>query len=216
MGLHRAGFDVTGVDIKPQPRYPFRFIQADAMTFPLDGYDFIWASPPCQAYSWSSARWRRSGEREYPDLIDATRDRLIAAGVPYVIENVVGARRKMRRPITLCGQSFGLGVVRHRLFESDFFLMAPSHVGCVGAVTRDLVSVTGHGAPGRWYRAVTVAGHGGNSKQFSLSIWKEAMDIDWMTRDELTQSIPPAYSEFIGKQAIQYLESTERSPDAGD
>lgn len=209
MGYYRAGFtDIVGVDIKPQPRYPFRFIQADAMTFPLDGFDAIHASPPCQAYSVGSARWRRNGSREYPDLLANTRERLVEARAPYVIENVEGARSLMVEPVRLCGQMFGIGVVRHRLFEMNWFCWSPVHVPCSGAVTRDLVSVTGHGPPGRHYRAVTVAGHGGNSRKFSLSIWKDAMGIDWMKRDELTQAIPPAYTEYIGRHLIAHIEAS--------
>ena len=204
VGYHRAGFEVVGVDIKPQPRYPFEFIQADAMTFPLDGFDAIRASPPCQNYSIGAARWRNAGY-EYPDLIDPIRQRILSTGLPYVIENVSGAAKLLRDPIRLCGQSFGLGVVRHRYFEMNWFCLQPFHVRCAGAVTRDLLSVTGHGPPGRWYRAVTVAGHGGNTRSFKLSVWKEAMGIDWMTRDELVESIPPTYTEYIGRRLIEVL-----------
>ncbi len=205
-GYQRAGFYVVGVDIEPQPHYcGDEFIQADAMTFPLEGFDAIHASPPCQAYSIGAARWRNSGEREYPDLLGPTRSCLVGASVPYVIENVEGARKRMCSPMRLCGQSFGIGVVRHRLFETNWLCLAPVHSPCAGAVTRDLVSVTEHGPPGRYYRAVTVAGHGGNSKSFKLSTWREAMGIDWMTRDELTQAIPPAYTEYIGKQLMAAL-----------
>ena len=111
----------------------------------------------------------------------------------------------MESPFRLCGQTFGIGVVRHRLFETNFLILTPPHVPCNGAVQRDLVSVTGHGPPGRHYRAVTVAGHGGNSRSFSLSSWKDAMGIDWMTRDELTQAIPPAYTEYIGRELLKVL-----------
>ena len=223
MGLHRAWpeAEIVGVDIKPQPRYPFKFIQADAMEFPLERFDFIWASPPCQAYSVGSARWRKNGSRKYPDLIAPTRQRFKALGVNYCIENVQGAKKFLIEPFQLCGQMFGLGVVRHRLFEANFFVLQPAHPNCFGAVIRavavgvyggaetfsysakhrrDYLSVSGHGPPGRFYRAVTVAGHGGNSSTFRLQAWKDAMGIDWMTRDELTQSGPPAYSEFIARQ----------------
>jgi DNA (cytosine-5)-methyltransferase 1 len=209
MGLYRAGFDeIVGVDLKPQPRYPFTFVQADATTFPLSGFDAIWASPPCQHDSVGSARWRAEG-RTYPNLIPETRKRMFSAPMPFVIENVQGARQKLPGAIVLCGQMFGLGVVRHRLFEANFFMKPPEHPKCAGAVTRDLVSVTGHGPPGRFYRAVTVAGHGGNSRSFKLSVWKEAMGIDWMSRDELTQAIPPAYSEYIGRWLMQACRAAE-------
>src|SRR5512135_844069 len=105
MGLHRAlpDAEIVGVDIKPQPRYPFTFVQADAMTFPLEGYDFIWASPPCQAHTALRKMWN---SKPHADLIPQTRERLVAAGIPYVIENVPGA--PLSNPIRLCGTAFGL------------------------------------------------------------------------------------------------------------
>src|SRR5574337_20985 len=114
MGYHRAGFDVVGVDINPQQRYPFEFHQADAMTFDLSGFDAIHASPPCQAYTVLGGREDLS---HYPDLVDAVRERLQASGKPWIIENVPGA--PLRDPITLCGAMFGLRRYRHRLFERD-------------------------------------------------------------------------------------------------
>lgn len=208
-GYHDAGFDVVGVDLNPMPRFPYEFVQMDALEYmetqDLSRFSAIHASPPCQNYSVGSARWRAEGY-VYPDLIAPTREALIATGLPYVIENVSGARKHLINPVRLCGQTFGLGVVRHRYFETNWFLLSPTHVRCVGAVTRDLVSVTGHGPPGRWYRAVTVAGHGGNSRSFKLSTWKEAMGIDWMSRDELVESIPPAYTRYIGAQLLRVIE----------
>ena len=125
MGYHRAGFEVVGVDINPQPHYPFEFIQGDAVEVALDAwrlFDAIHASPPCQAYSWSAKRW---AEVERAELVAPTRSLLADIGRPYVIENVVGA--PLIDPITLCGEMFGLEVIRHRLFESNQWLMSMPH-----------------------------------------------------------------------------------------
>lgn len=190
MGLHRAGFDVTGVDIKPQPRYPFTFVQADALEYPLEGFDFIWASPPCQRYTMAQNAAKNAGA--HPDLIPAVRARLQASAVPYVIENVVGA--PLITPVLLCGLAFGLGVKRHRLFESSVPLLTPpcpSH-------DVDYFVIFGHEVRDR--RHGQAAG-----RKNKIAQGRIAMGIDWMTRGELSESIPPAYSEFIGKQAMAIL-----------
>lgn len=188
-GYKKAGFDVVGVDIEHQPNYPYKFIQADAIEFlktaDLSAFDAIHASPPCQAYSWSAKRWNKN----YPDLVQPTRELLIKTGKPYIIENVIGA--PLINPITLCGTMFGLKVIRHRLFESNIELQIPCKCFHNGSVKNG--------------DYVTVAGHGGDSKDCKLSTWREAMGISWMNKNELTQAIPPAYTEFIGKQLIQYL-----------
>jgi DNA (cytosine-5)-methyltransferase 1 len=116
MGLHRAGFDVTGVDIRPQPRYPFRFVRGDALAPPvrLGDFDLIWASPPCQAYVRSGTIAK---DGRHPDLIESVRSMLCAGGVPWIIENVPGA--PLRADLVLCGTMFGLGVRRHRWFEAS-------------------------------------------------------------------------------------------------
>lgn len=189
MGLALAGCTVTGVDNRPQPNYPFTFIQADALDYAIsDGdangerYDLIWASPPCQAYSFASFHL---GDR-YKALLPQTRLKLQRTGIPYIIENVVGA--PMIRPITLCGRMFDLKLIRHRQFESNLPLRAPKHVPHGGTVNnKDFVTVAGHGGQGR--RA--------------LHLWKEAMGIDWMTENELTQAIPPAYSQFLMQQILR-------------
>lgn len=193
-GLYRAGFDVVGVDIEPQPRYPFEFHQADALEFPVDGYDFIWASPPCQRYSAGAAKW--GTQANHPDLIAPTRLRI--SGYPYVIENIQPALRHLRAPILLCGQMFGLGVFRHRLFESSLALLAPPHLIHDGKV-----------GDGKYH---TVTGHAGGSskrdgwKGGTTADWKVAMGIDWMTGKELAEAIPPMFSEFIGRQVLTALE----------
>ena len=192
MGYHRAGFDVVGVDIKPQPRYPFEFIQADAMTFPLDGFDAIHASPPCQRYSVATV-FHPGRQAEHPDLVDATRQRLIGAGVPWAIENVPLA--PLRNALMLCGTMFpGLKVYRHRLFETDPpIYFPPYHNPHMFRPTEVGRRVAAHG----W---MTVAGHFSSVKAAGV-----AMGIDWMTRDELAQSIPPAFTEYIGKELMGAL-----------
>lgn len=191
MGLHRAGFDVVGVDNRPQPRYPFQFVLGDALAIAdLAQADFIWASPPCQAYSWSAKRWH---DVERVDLMEPTRALLNQYGGPWVIENVVGA--PLHHPARLCGVMFGLGVIRHRLFEANFWLMAPEHVPHTGTVK------TGE--------YVTVAGHGGNNAKGrgSRAAKQAAMGIDWMSDEELNQAIPPAYGEYIGRAALAWMQA---------
>ncbi len=199
MGLHRAGFELVGVDIKPQPRYPFEFHQADATTFPLDGYDFIWASPPCQAYS---ALKGLVGE-ERPKLIPQVRERLKAAGVLYCIENVVGA--DLINPIRLCGSSFGLGVWRHRLFE----MSAPPVLipQCDHASVPKPIDVTGTGGPFKGKRRKS--GGGVSRKPDPVSHARVVMGIDWMTRRELSEAIPPAFAEFIGHHVMALMNHEE-------
>lgn len=196
-GLHDAGFDVVGVDIKPQPRYPFSFIQADATNPPVDlkAFDFIWASPPCQDYS--SLKGLATEKR--PRLVPAVREMLENAGIPWVIENVVGA--DLISPIRLCGSSFGLGVWRHRLFEmSNPPLFTPQ---CAHRLVPKPIDVTGTGGPFNGIR--TSPGGGISRKPRNLKHASEVMGIDWMTRAELSQAIPPAYSEFIGRHAIENI-----------
>lgn len=190
MGLSRAGFEVTGVDINPQPRYPFRFIQGNALEADLTGYDLVWASPPCQAYSVASLSQRNLGKR-YPDLLAPTRKKLEQFGIPFIIENVPGA--PMRADAILCGSMFGLRLVRHRLFECSFpiFQLFPSCRHHPNPVV-----VTGNGTP-TWARQK----NGG--KCHTAIERKEAMGIDWMTRKELSQAIPPAYSQYLAEQFLQ-------------
>lgn len=190
-GYHRAGFEVVGVDVKPQPRYPFEFHQADAMTYPLDGFDAIHASPPCQDHT------RSYVPREHGTgwMLAATRERLAASGVPWVIENVPGA--PMRVDLKLCGCMFGLPrLKRERWFETSwraFELREPCHH------PDPVVTVAGHGIPsGSWYL--------GRSDGYEYSrMAREAMGIGWMTRDELAQAIPPAYTEYVGRQLMERL-----------
>jgi DNA (cytosine-5)-methyltransferase 1 len=196
MGYHRAGFDVVGVDIKAQPHYPFEFHEGDVWDwlsfshrFRLEDFAAIHASPPCQAFT--NARTIH-GVCAHQDLLSPTRPRLERTGLPWVIENVPGA--PMRADVVLCGSQFGLedpgvgGLIRHRLFE---FSEPPAHLLPPCTHSKATVSVFGHG--GHIYHGV--------------ASWRRAMGIDWMTRDELAQAIPPAYTEWIGKQLLTALEA---------
>lgn len=222
MGYYRAGFDVVGVDIKPMPRYPFEFVRADALEYcAAHGaeFDAIHASPPCQLYStMTNGRWK-DRLQSHPDLIDATRRLLIETGKPYVIENVEGARAKLINPILLCGTMFGLQTAygsqlrRHRYFECrDLFLFTPTCQHRSGSV----IGVYGGGQNPARKRPVTIGvwGHAGGTSnrdgliQFGTQDRRDAMGIDWMSSDELSEAIPPAYTEFIGKHLIQTLQVT--------
>jgi len=195
MGYYRAGFEVVGVDIEPQPNYPFEFHQADAMTVPLDGFDVRHASPPCQA---SAALTKGTNKgREYPQLIPGIRERLADAGGITIIENVQGA--SVRRDATLCGEMFGLSVIRHRYFELSHPILVPPH-----PKHRGRVAGWRHG---QRYDGPYFAVYGDGGGKGSLQDWQQAMGIDWMTdRLELAEAIPPAYTEWIGEQLLEYLE----------
>ena len=200
MGYHRAGFEVVGVDIEPHPDYPFAFVEADAMTYPLDGFDAIHASPPCHAYSTVTMR-NAGNEREYPDLVEPTRQRLLESGLPYVIENVIGA--PLLNAFMLCGSSFGLDVRRHRLFEPGRW-----HPVLVPPCAHYLQRPRFRSLDSRSKSLASVVGvHGHLNYPGELELRKAAMGIDWMTNDDLTQAIPPAYTEWIGAQLRAHLES---------
>ena len=197
MGYHRAGFEVIGVDVKPQKHYPFEFHQADALEFLAEHgreYDAIHASPPCQGYSATKTMFGRRDKDQYLKLIEPIRDALIQIGVPFVIENVVGA--PLRSPIRLCGVMFGLKVYRHRLFESNVLLLQPLH-----PKHPERIPDPGRGVSPSGY--VTVCGKGG--RKGTIDQWRAAMSISWMSLQELAQAIPPAYTEYIGKQLMAYL-----------
>lgn len=212
VGYARAGFDVVGVDINPQPHYPFPCLELDAMDClaclrdggdfgfgRLRDFDVIHASPPCQAYSITSSLHTAT----HPRLIGVVRELLRDTGRPYVIENVEGARGELLNPVRLCGSSFGLGVRRHRLFETSPIL-ACSVPPCAHYLQPEPVDVTGTGASRTGART---DGNGGNSrKPRNLSHAREVMGIDWMSRDELSQAIPPAFTQFIGARLLASLE----------
>jgi len=187
MGYARAGFEVVGVDINPQPRYPFEFVRGDALVFlaspfvDLSKFDAIHASPPCQAYANVTA-WR-GDQSDHPDLIDATRDLLNATGLPWVIENVPEA--PLRPDLLLCGSHFGLRIKRHRIFESSprIFSLIPT------CRHRDILPFMHKG-----------------ERAFA-----DAMHCDWMTNREARQAIPPAYTAFIGEFLAQHIRTAVAS-----
>ena len=200
MGYHRAGFEVIGVDIEAQPRYPFEFHEADALTYPLDGFDAIHASPPCQDYS---RAMRHLSGGDYPRLIEPVRDMLQATGLPWVIENVPGAPLVTsptldgRYGVELCGTGFGLRVYRHRLFETNWPI--PAGPGC--SHTRPALNP--HRSEGREaiYREF---GRGDPEK-----VWAAEMGVEWMARYEVREAIPPVYTEWIGRHLIDMVAREE-------
>jgi DNA (cytosine-5)-methyltransferase 1 len=197
MGYHRAGFDVTGVDIAPQKNYPFTCHQGDALEFVArhgHEYDAIAASPVCKRYTRAATI---NGRAAHPDQIAATRAALRATGRPYVIENVPTA--PLIAPVTLCGAMFGLRTYRHRLFECSFFLLTPDHPHHRWPV----VKMGRKPAPDQFINPV---GHFNG-----VETARAALGIDWMTRDELAQAIPPAYTHLIGTALLAHLQHTERA-----
>jgi DNA (cytosine-5)-methyltransferase 1 len=205
VGYARAGFEVVGVDNRPMPSYPFEFHHADALEFLAahgGEFDAIHASPPCHAYvQWNGINKEKHGSLpEHPDLVAETRAGLEAIEMPWVIENVVGS--PLHRPITLCGSMFGLGVRRHRLFESSVILFRPGRC----QHTRNEIAVYGK-LDGRrvWTRA------DGSESRAAKTIGQaqSAMGIDWMPLETLTQAIPPAYTEYIGKQLIRVCQKQQ-------
>lgn len=196
MGYHRAGFDVVGVDVAPQPNYPFFFIQADAIevlndreAMPgwWDTFSAVHASPPCQAYSTLAALH----DKDYPDLYEPTRELLIATGLPYVIENVIGA--PYRSGFVLCGSMFGLKVRRHRNFESSELMFPPK---CDHRAQGTPLGVYGHGGGGKMTRGTKA-----KPSQFA-----ELMGMPWAKPAEIVQAIPPVYTEWIGSRLLEQLE----------
>jgi len=204
-GYARAGFEVVGVDIDPQPNFPYEFIQADALKLPmkfLKSFDAIHASPPCQSYS--DLAKRNGNAHEWPRLIEPVRDMLIKSGKPYVIENVEGA--PLINPVVLCGTMFkGLRVLRHRLFEANFTIKVPPHKKHPICHTFDKRK-SQYGKTNEMIDFVSVNG-GGNC---TVAAAKDAMGIDWMTKDEMNEAIPPAYMELIGKQLMEHLETLKQ------
>jgi len=198
MGYHRAGFEVVGVDINPQPRYPFEHHVGDAIEFArLHGHEFdaVHASPPCQTFTAYRRRGAGVGD-DYLNLIPETREVLQEIGRPYVIENVEMARGELIDPVCYCGSSFGLNVRRHRLFESNMPLNPPP---CDHAWQTPRFPPATNRTNLR--RTVEVG-----VWRIPLATQREAMGIDWMELRELSEAIPPAYTEHIGRQLISHLQ----------
>jgi DNA (cytosine-5)-methyltransferase 1 len=214
MGYHRAGWEVVGVDIAPQPNYPFEFHQGDALEYLTAlralvtagftaAFDAVHASPPCQAHVRGFAALNdQLGRGTRVSLIDPTRELLRAGELPYVIENVEGA--PLINPVRLCGSSFRLPLRRHRLFESNIALMVPPCDHSWQTEKRYWSSFRGDGRPQFESRVVQVYGNGGGSEH-----WADAMGIDWMTKKELAQAIPPAYTEHVGGYLLRALNVAE-------
>jgi len=194
MGYSRAGFEVVGVDINPQPHYPFRFILADALTYPIEGYVAIHASPPCQSYTRKRSSWGRERTNfiEHPDLLAVTRDKLLSSKLPYVIENVEGSPIKSQ--VMLCGSMFKLNIHKHRYFESNKLL------GDVpGECSRSVFLYNPWSGPGR-----------------TIAKFREAQGTPWIPMaggasrkrgitGDLYNAIPPAYTEWIGGRIMRVL-----------
>lgn len=202
-GYHQAGFNVVGVDVDEQPNYPFEFIRADALEFLQAVIDngmrlpdgrkvhAINASPPCQFYS-HMTNCRPGLKNEYPDLIGPTRDLLRQTSVPWIIENVAAAKPYMNNPITLCGHMFGRELYRHRLFESNAKIPEPLHPEHVKPASK-----AAHWVPGT---VMSICGH-----VHPVAMARDIMEIHWTTRDELSEAIPPYFTEYLGKHLIKLV-----------
>jgi DNA (cytosine-5)-methyltransferase 1 len=202
VGYNRAGFEIVGVDIVARPSFPFAFIQADVMKLDpefIASFDAIHASPPCQSYS-DLAKRNGNGD-DWPRLVEPVREMLVASGRPYIIENVEGA--PLLNPLVLCGTMFpGLRVIRHRLFEMNFVVTAPPHKKHPKVHTFDKRK-SHFGKTNEWTDFVQVTG-GGNCR---LAAARDAMGIDWMSKGEINEAIPPAYTELIGRQLLAQLQA---------
>lgn len=212
-GYHQAGFDVVGVDIEPMPHYPFTFYQDNALAvldtllsgnawynYHLDDFAVLHASPVCKSYTYCNL----SPKDRHPRLIADTRKRLKATGKPYVIENVMGAKRDLRASLMLCATMFGLPMERERLFEignTDIFILPP------GPCNHKLahISVVGHSVWDSWQEGTRRKDGRKRPDSVPVKIGHEAMGITWMNKEELAQAIPPAYTRWIGTQLLNYL-----------
>lgn len=211
MGYHRAGFEVVGVDNRPQPHYPFEFVLDDALAFVAEHgreFDVVHASPPCQAYSEATPIEYRSS---HPDLIGPTREALQATGKPFVIENVENARVHLKNPIMICGSMLGLLIWRHRYFETwPIWSMSPGTCDH----TRRPITIQIEGNTRKTWLPIMATGGGDGKGRADRKLCRSrervdtirwAMKIDWMTQAELTEAIPPAYTEFVGRQLMLHF-----------
>jgi len=208
MGYYRAGFDIVGVDNAPQPDYPFEFHQGDAIKYleaHSGSFDAVHASPPCQAYSTGvvsrSSKWNHTKGKDEPALIGEVHARLEELDLPWVIENVMGARAHMPEPsFVLCGSMFDRPIPRHRVFASNIGVTAPEHPNCRGLAKRSAAEF------GWDYRDMSVTGKGrraGTSER-----WSFLLGIYWPMRQHgLAEAIPPTYTEFIGRELMAHIES---------
>lgn len=207
VGYQRAGFDVTGVDIEPHPDHPFELIVGDAMAvltgragIDLNDYDVVHASPPCQGYTQLGAK-----DGRHPKLLEPVRDALRRWGGVYVIENVEAARPHMHEPLTLCGSAFGLGVRRHRLFESNRFLWGAGV--CSHKAQGEIRAYYGKKGWAAWTPGGAQVQSKDRKPLLRGTVEQAAADmgIDWMGWDDLREAIPPAYTEFLGGQLLEHL-----------
>ncbi|MBM4707871.1 DNA cytosine methyltransferase [Rhodococcus hoagii] len=213
MGYYLAGFDVVGVDIDPQPNYPFEFHQADAIEFFLDHheeFDAAAGSPPCQSYlNLGKVNLALGRTYDHPDLVGVTRDMFIMSGLPYIIENVEGS--PLVDPVRICGTGLGRPIRRHRLFESNVPLEG---IACDHKRFTEPKYWTGW-SPKRpdgtrerkLSTVVQVYGNAGGTEH-----WPTAMGIDWMTNKEMAEAIPPSYTLHLGKQLIKHTNTKESIP----
>lgn len=205
-GYIDAGFDVTGVDIVPQPNYPGTFVPGDALEYLKEyghEYDAIHASPPCQSYSTGvtsrSSKYVPTLGKDEPALIGPTHEILVTTGKPWIIENVAGAKAHMPTPpVLLCGSFFGLMIPRHRLFSASFDIVTPDAHKCRGLAKRSAEQL------GWEYRDMSVTGKG--RRKGTSDRWRQLMGIDWhMSQHEIAESIPPAYTRHVGNQLMGVL-----------
>jgi len=208
MGYNVAGFEVVGVDLNPQPDYPFEFIQADAITTLEDEafmseFDAIHASPPCQPYSTGvssrSSKWNHTKGKDEPALIDTVHGLLVESGLPWVIENVMGARDHMPEPwFVLCGSMFDRPIPRHRVFATNFGASVLEHPNCRGLAKRSSEEL------GWEYRDMSVTGKG--RRKGTSERWSYLLGIYWpVSQHGLAEAIPPAYSQHIGTQVLAHI-----------